>query len=194
MKYFILFYLLIESAMSSVGQTATPRSYHCKEIGWTIWVPDGWAVLSKKAQAGAEARGQKSIEKATGEEVQLQGLKSLISFRRDPLNIFSSSIEPFREEKPGEYEESNRKVYELIYNTFKSEGIKADTSSGQEIIRGNKFYTFKTIIYSRDGEVILQQKMFSRLVKGYDFDITISYSNEEDKQTMLDAWMNSKEL
>ncbi len=195
MKYISLLFLLISIAFSSEAQTdSKARSYYCKEIGWTILVPDGWSVLSKEKQADLQNTGKKAMEKVTEEDIPTQRLKNLISFRRDPLNVFMSTIEPFTEDKPGEYEQNNRKIYGLIYSTFKNEGIKADTASGEEMIRGHKFYTFATKIYSKDGDLILQQKMFSRLVKGYDFGVTISYDNEQDKQAMLDAWLNSTEL
>lgn len=166
--------------------------YKSKEIGWEIRIPSGWSVVSRDVTQKSEEKGQNAVEQSTGQKFDLSSLKHLISFQKNQFNMFASTSEPFMEEFPGEYEENNKNINSLIYQTFIDQGIKADSSSGQEVIQGIKFNTFYTTIYAPDGKVILNQILYSKLINGYDFGVNINYNNEEDKKTMIDAWKKSK--
>lgn len=93
-----------------------------------------------------------------------------------------STSEPFIEQFPGEYQVNNQKIYALIYKTFIDQGIKVDTSSGKEIIQGLEFNTFHTTIHDTRGEIILNQILYSRLINGLSFGVTISYNNLTNKK------------
>ena len=106
--------------------------------------------------------------------------------------MFTSTSEPFKEEFPGEYQQNSKALNEILYNTFVDQGIKTDSTSGKETIQGLEFNTFYTTIYGPNGKVILNQILYSRLINGYDFGVTINYNNEQDKKTMIDALKKSK--
>ena len=72
-----------------------------------------------------------------------------------------STSEPFIEEYPGEYEDNDKKIYELLYSTFVDQGIRVDTSSGKEVIQTMEFNKFYTTIYSPKGEIIMNQILYS---------------------------------
>jgi hypothetical protein len=166
--------------------------YESKEIGWLIEIPKDWSIRSKDIVEANEQKGKDVIEESTGVEIDTKTLKHLISFQKNQFNIFESTSEPFEEEYSGEYEQSIKAQNELIYQALAGQGIKTDTSSGKEVIQGLEFHVFYTTIYGPDGRIILNQILYSRLINGYDFGVSISYNSEEDKKTMIDAWKNSK--
>lgn len=172
--------------------TVTGETYTSKELGWTIEIPKGYAVTSKDVMQAQQQKGLEAIEKATDNTVNTDSLKQLISFIKDKFNNFGSTSQPVHEAYPGEYQENSKYLSTIIYQTFANQGIKADTSTGKEVIQGLEFNALYTKIYSRDGKVILNQIMFARLHKGYDFGININYNNEEDKEILLKALRNSK--
>ncbi|HET6225159.1 MAG TPA: hypothetical protein VFF27_02705 [Bacteroidia bacterium] len=166
--------------------------YESKEIGWSIEIPNDWQIISKDKIEQNEQLGKDAMEKTVGGPIDTKTLKHLISFQKDRFNIFSSTSQPFKEEYAGEYKKNTQLIYDVLYNTFTDQGIKVDTASGKETVQGIEFNTFHTTIYKPDGKVILKQILYSQFLKGFDFGATISYNNEENKETMLKAWKNSK--
>ena len=93
----------------------------------------------------------------------------------------------------GEWKEINAALKELMYSTYVERGIKTDSSTTETIkIDGLEFTSYQMTIYSPEGDVIINQIMYSRLINGLDFGVNINYNNESDKKEMLDAWLNSK--
>ncbi len=166
--------------------------YKSTEIGWSIEIPDGWEVVTKDKIEANDQKGKDAIEKTAGTEVDISGLKHLISFKKNQFNLFASTSEPFKEEYPGEYIENGRNLNKLIFDTYLDLGIMADTSSGTAIIDGLEFRTFETKIFSDDGKLILNQIMYSRLINGFDFGISINYNNDTDRDVMLKVLKESK--
>ena len=166
--------------------------YESKEIGWSIKIPDGWKIISKDSIEAIDERGKSAIENSTGQNIDVKGLKHLISFQKDRFNLFDSTIEPFIELYPGEYQDNNSALNKIVFDTFKNQGIKADTSSGTELIQGMKFNKFFTTIYGPDDNVILNQILYSCLINDYDFGVNINYNNEKDKEIMLQAFLESE--
>jgi hypothetical protein len=166
--------------------------YESKEIGWTMQIPQGWEIVSKDKVEASDKKGNEAMAKVTGQELDTKAMKHLISFQKDQFNLLASTSEPFVQEYPNEYLINNQKIYEILYDTFKSQGIKADTSTGKELVDNLEFDTFYTTIYSPKGEVILNQVLYGRLINGLSFGVTICYNNPEDKNTLLNAWRDSK--
>lgn len=166
--------------------------YKSSEIGWTIEIPKDWSIVSKDKVQENEQKGQEALEKTAGQKIDLASLKHLISFQKNKFNFFASTSEPFKEAYHGEYLKNNKSIRELIYQTYVDNNIKADSSSGKEMIDGIEFNTFYTTIYAPDGKVILNQILYSKLINGHDFGVNINYNNENDKKVMVDAFKNSK--
>ena len=165
--------------------------YASKEIGWAIEIPTDWTVISRDKLEANEAKGKEAIEQSTGLAIEAEGLKHLISFQKNPFNIFTSSSQPFTEQFEGEYQQSTKQTHEIIYQTYTDQGIKSDSSSGIETIQGLVFNTFYTTIYAPNGDVIIHQIIYTRLINGYDFSVNINYNNDEDKKIMVDALKKS---
>ena len=166
--------------------------YESKELGWSIEIPKGWKVVSKDKIQENDEKGKEAIESVTGEALETKTLKHLIAFQKDQFNMLTSTSQPFTEEHPGDYQEASTAVNALIYDALASKGIKADTSSGKEMVQGMEFNTFKSTIYGPDGKILLYQVLYSRLLNGYDFGVNLNYNNDEDKQTLMNAWTNSQ--
>jgi hypothetical protein len=166
--------------------------YKSTEIGWSIKIPEGWTVVAKDIIEANDLKGKTAIEKTAGAEVDISRLKHLISFKKNQFNLFASTSEPYKEEYPGEYIENGKNLNKLIFDTYRDQGIKADSLSGIAIIDGLEFKTFETKIYGKDGTLILNQIMYSRLINGFDFGININYNNVTDRDEMLKALNESK--
>ena len=167
--------------------------YTSEEIGWTIEMPKGWAFINKEKTKELNEKGLRALEKTMDREVDNSGLKNLISLQKDRFNIFQSNSEPFELEYKGEWEENNAAMKELMYTTYLNQGVKADSSATTiEKIDGLEFHKYSFTIYGPKGEVILKQIMFSRLINGFDFGVSISYNNDEYRDELLKVFRNSK--
>ncbi|RCS28223.1 hypothetical protein DUT90_01180 [Polaribacter sp. WD7] len=171
----------------------TGNKYHSKEIGWTMEIPKGWNFTSKDIMEERNKKGMDAINETAGVEYTANELKQLLNFQKDNFNIFQSTSEPFALGYSKQWEENNAGLKKLIYKTFQQNGIKADSTETKNIeIDGLVFQSYKFIVYNSKGEVILNQILYSRLINGLDFGVSINYNNESDKKEMLDAWFNSK--
>ena len=201
----ILFIIItgIAFTLKSCGQVNPNRNidegkveeniYTSQEIGWTVEIPKGWAVVDKEKNKETKKKGLKAIEETTGGEVNFSGLKNLISFQKNQLNIFQSTSEPFELEYEGEWEENNVALKDIIYSTYENQGIKVDSTATKiESIDGLDFQTYSFTIYSPKGEIILNQIMYSKLIDGFDFGVNINYKNEKDRDELLKIFRNSK--
>ncbi|HXP48948.1 MAG TPA: hypothetical protein VN922_03285 [Bacteroidia bacterium] len=181
-----------DSSTKPADETAKPQVYKSNEIGWSIEMPSGWSIVTQGRLDSLDKKGKDIMEKESGDSIDTKGLKHLASFKKNQFNFFGSTIEPFKEDTAGEYDAQNRALDVFLYNTYVNQGIKTDTSTGTEIVQGLKFNVFNAAIHGPDGNVILRQILYSRLINGYDFGVNINYNNEDDKKVMLDAFKNSK--
>lgn len=165
--------------------------YTSDEIGWTIEIPADWKVISKDVMNASYEKGKEVIEEVAG-EIDMSSLKTLISFQKNVMNNFQSTSQPFEESYEGEWLETNQSLKEIIYEAYANQGIMADTASSKATIDGLEFDVFKSVIYTPDGNILLHQELYSRLINGYDFGMTLTYSNESDKAVMMQAMHNSK--
>ena len=165
--------------------------YTSTEIGWTIEIPIGYEVTARDRMDELTDRGMDAVQEVTG-KIDYSGLKHLIGFQKDRLNLFQSTSEPFPLEYEGHWEENNTWIKGVLYDTYAKQGIKADTSSFDAVIDGLKFEGFKSTIYGPSGNVILYQELYSRYINGYDFGAIINYNNKEDRAIMYSVLMSSK--
>jgi hypothetical protein len=166
--------------------------YISSEIGWTIKIPSGWKLVSKNIMDKNQEKGKELISETINSEIDDSGLKHLISFKKNNGNLFQSTSEPFESEYDGQYQETVQFIYQVIYDSFQNQGIKVDAASSYARIDGLKFDLLRITMYGKDGEIILNQEMYTRLINGYLFSATLSYNNAKDKHTMMNVWSNSK--
>ncbi len=190
-----IFFLLIScnsSAPKEVEKQHEAVSYTSNEIGWSIDAPTGFKLTSKQKMAESEKKGKEAIGEVYDGDIKTDSLKHLISFQKNQLNMFDSTIEPYSENKSGSYHENNQLLKKLLFDTYTKQKIRVDTASTITEVAGQQFNIFEIKVYGPSGEIAMTQLMYSKYYKGYDFGITILYNNEIDKSLMLEALNNSK--
>jgi hypothetical protein len=136
-------------------------------------------VLSKETIRENTEKGKKLIEKTYEGEVDASGLKQLLNLRKDRFNSFLSTMEHYDAGGAGSYEEYNQKLYQVMKDTYAAQGMKVEYSEDSASVDGLLFNVFTSRIYNKEGTaVILNQIMYSRLINGYDFGMTISYNSQ----------------
>lgn len=196
MKAFILTFCMaffitgISDAQTKNDDVA--NTYTSKEIGWTMPLPEGWTILSQAQVDEYDQKGLKAIEETVGAEIDYSELKHLISFKKDPFNVFQSTIEPFKEEYPGEWKANNDALKGIIYDTYVNQGIKVDSSKTTiEKIGGIDFQCYSFIIYAPNGTVIIKQVLYNCLMKGYSFGVNLNYNTEATRKELYTVWRKS---
>lgn len=200
---FVFLFLLASISLASCKQVDPNKQidegkyekniYTSNEVGWTIEVPQGWKITTREQNEAFEKKGREAMEELVDGEIDVSQLKDLIGFQKNQFNIFQSSTEPFKEEYDGEWKENNALIKTLIYNTYLGQGIKVDSSKTTSTrVSGLNFETYNFTIYSPNGDVILNQIMYSRLINNLSFGVNINYNNEDDKNEMLNSWKKSK--
>src|SRR5436190_2260788 len=178
---------------TGAGKLDEKYVYSVKEIGWSAKLPKEWTVVSKRESEKNSERGQKYIEESLGKKIDASGLIELIMISKNKFNSFISTMEPFDESTEGPYDDQNYFVHNLIKETYQSKNIHAEYEIGATRVDGVMLDWFYSKIFSPDKKnIILRQKMFSALINGYDFSMTISYNNETDEQTLINIVNSSK--
>jgi hypothetical protein len=176
-----------------VGSIDERNIYTANMVGWTVKLPENWNVITKRESYEMSKKGKEAIEKSTGLKINGTSLIELINLKKDAANSFLSTIQHYNEADDGNYSQHNKAIIDVLKSTYKSKKIKADYEEGTANIDDLEFETFAIKIYSDNKtKVILHQKMFSRLINGYDFSITINYNNETDRQTLFKVINSSK--
>lgn len=173
--------------------SVTGNTYTNDEIGWTIEIPSGWNIISRDKIKEMNSLGKESITEATGQSINAQGLKQLLCFQKNSFNSFLSTSYPFDTEAQGEWEKTNVLVKQVLLETYTKSGFQTDASDTETVkIDGLDFRTFQIQLHGPDGKVALTQRLYGRLINGYDFGITISYNSEADRDVMLGVLQNSR--
>ncbi|AXG72072.1 hypothetical protein KORDIASMS9_04334 [Kordia sp. SMS9] len=167
--------------------------YVSKEIGWQLKVPKGWEIITKSQKDDYSQKGKKVFKDVHDMDVDDSSVKDLIAFKKDKYNIFLSNSESFKETYEGEWKESSANLKSILYDTYKSKGINVDSMATiTERIDGLDFERIGFVIYGSDGEVILNQLYYRKLINGVAFNVILNYNNEKDKRIMQDALFSSK--
>lgn len=156
--------------------------YTNKEIGWSLTIPEGWDLIKKGIN-----------EESSDSRMNYVDIKSLVSFQKGEYNLFQSTIEPFEIEYEGEWQENERALKYVIYQTYESQGIIIDTSATiSEEIDGVHFHTYSFSISDNNEETVMEQIIYRAPINGYDFGVVLSYNNEGDRDELLAAFRKSK--
>lgn len=176
---------------SRSGLEALEKVYHSKKIGWTIEIPDGWHVVPIE-QLEAYDQQAEALLAPTDNPVLANKMEYLVAFQKDDNNMFSSTIERYVEKYPGEYEATFEDVKRNIHTAFRVQNVNVDTSSGKRTFGGKEFLYYNTAIYDKNYMYIMNQLMFSRMHRGYDFAINITYDKQEYLDTLLAIFERSE--
>ena len=167
--------------------------YTSNEIGWTMHVPKGWTILTRDQVERFQNKGKQAIEGEIGVEVDTEGLKNLLSLRKDRFNLLQSTSQPFIEEYEGEWKESNNALKQLLVDTLQGNEINTTaTATTTETIDGVEFETYELTLKTKEGNEFLRQLLYSSLINGYDFGVNITYNNAQNRDEILSAWRASR--
>ncbi|RZK56627.1 MAG: hypothetical protein EOO87_04970 [Pedobacter sp.] len=172
-------------------EKAAASVYKNEEIGWEIEIPLGFNMISQARIDANDKLGKEAIGKVYDGDVKVDSLKHLLSFNKNRFNLFDSTIEPYTEEKPGEYEANNLLIKKLIFDTYNKQGIKIDTSSNKVEVSGKQFFAFYIKVYGPNGTLVLNQVMFNKAIKNHDFGVNITFNNAIDSALLIDAFKKS---
>ncbi len=168
------------------GKIDESFKYTCNEVGWQTYLPKDWNLITKEENKKLNDKGKEAIKKSLGTEVDMSGVKDLVNLKKDIYNSFLSTIEKYDVTGMGNYYDHNLYVDKVLHDAYNAKKIKTEIKQGSEKIYGINFHTMEIKIYRPNSdEILLTQKMYSTLLKGYDFAMLINYNNENDRQILL---------
>lgn len=175
-----------KQAELTTGNVDQSFKYTCNEVGWQTYLPKDWHFITQDETKKMNEKGRELIEKSSGSAVDMSGLRELVNLKKDPFNSFLSTIEKYDAKTMGSYEDHNADVEEVVKQAYRSKDIKFELKDGSEKIDNVLFHVVEIKIFTPGGDkILLNQKMYSALLKGYDFGMTMNYNNEDDKQILL---------
>lgn len=182
----LTFFMLITTLCNAQQESVT---FTYKEVGWTITLPKGYTVIDSATEAASLKTGKKIMEESNGVQIDVSGLRTLISASKNQFSYFNATITPFDPKEDGNYEENNQVLKDAMFKTFTDQipGGNIDSSSTNTMIDGIRFDKFQIKIPIGDNTV-MTMIMLSRLHKKYDFGITYLYLDATTKleiETML---------
>jgi hypothetical protein len=157
------------------------KEYDFEKVGWKIQIPSNLTVLSAAEIARYNKRGADAIGKTYDTTINFEETETLLSLQRDKMNMLGATITPYDPKKDGDWAETNEGLKAILYETFKTQmpDCGVDTSSTVEVINGLSFQVFKSKITFPKQQLVLNSLLYSKLRKGYDLGITISYTDEK---------------
>ena len=186
---------LVEKRQAIVnGKLDDALTYIVAEIGWSTHLPAGWDVMRPETAQQMQTQGQKVMEKTAEAQVDVSALKQLLNLRKDPFNILLSTMEPYDEAANGSWLEAHKELIGLMADSYKQMGVKlGQTKLGVETLDGLEFQTWQAEVLDPSGQsVLIVQKMYSRLIHGHDFAITVTTNNEPDRESLTKLVQSSK--
>ncbi|EJL74252.1 hypothetical protein [Chryseobacterium populi] len=185
---FILFLLLFQnySAQSS------DSDFYSKDFKWTIKIPEGFEKVNNEEWAKMQGKGEDALEKTSGQKVINQA-KIIFVVKSSNFNYLEANYQPFDPSVDGNYEETNKAVNDVLYQTFKDNmpGSKIDTVSTKEKINNLLFYKYVTKI-TMPNNMVMELQMYSRLFDKKEFTINIMFMDPKKGEEMINAWKASK--
>jgi len=175
MRLIILTLILTITLLSGKGQVTTKQDHQFKfpQVGWKVKVPSDFTIMDSAQVAALGNNGANDATTAFGTT------KTLVSFNKGQYNFFSSTITPFDPARDGDWNEISSKRKNRILESLRTQApaIKIDTLSSVETIDGLEFHKFQ-IITTYQSKLVMNTLMYSRLYKGFDYGINISYTDE----------------
>ncbi|MFC5046131.1 hypothetical protein ACFSTE_04815 [Aquimarina hainanensis] len=167
------------------------KTFTTPEIGWTMAFIDNWEIessrnLDKDIKEGIEKIKESGITpNITGKEIKL------ITFRKNTISKFQSTIIPFKESYKNEWHDKYPLIKKHIYDIFNAQEVTVDSTSNKETIDGVPFEVFTLKIYQNNKQ-IMEQNMYRTYLNGYDFIINMTNDRPLYKKQMLRTFRKSK--
>ena len=189
----IIIIFLLESCKPK-ADPLTKRTYTAEKIGWTINLPgEKWKMLSNEEFERLKIKSKKNGENSSDRAVDYPIIEQLISFNKNKLNKFFSTIMPYDITVDGDYDKSLTTMHEFLKYRYASDNVPAEHEMGATRIGGMMLDWFNTDVFSPGKEKrIKSERMYSCLINNYFFSMTICYDNEKDRETLQNVVLSSK--
>lgn len=166
--------------------------YHYPDLGWTMPIPPGWRVLSASELRQINEKGRRMIETTTGEAIVDASVK-LIFLRESPTNLFTSAAQLHDEATDGPYAENQNLMFDVILQSYRDAGIPIRHAREHENIDGISFEVLHVTLLSPDAsEEVSQQRMYLALLGPTSLTVSVTASDERQRNAMLTSWRASK--
>ncbi|TMI75405.1 MAG: hypothetical protein E6H09_00920 [Bacteroidetes bacterium] len=84
-------------------------------------------------------------------------------------------------------------IQNMMLEFYKAKGVPEEHELGAVRIDGVMFDRFCTKLYTVDKKkIILEQKLFSALINGYVFSMSMNFNNSDDEEALMHLVMNSR--
>lgn len=166
------------------AETEATTELIAEEIGWTFRYPNDWKVLSDVEIAVLEGRGEVAMEETLDTEI-IGGHRNILYLRKDTINLFTASVEPF-DPAYGPYPAQRNEVFRSLVETYLAAGLEIVHDTGSEQIDGLEFFTLNVTVFKPGTrEVLMHQTMYDRLFgNGVSLLISLNWNNERDLTTL----------
>ena len=167
------------SCKGQSNSTIKTREVGYPQVGWKIDIPSDFTILDSAQINANNSRGATAVENTFNDKLDLSEMQTLVSLKKGETNTLTATITPFDPDVDGDWEEEDLKVKSIIVETLESQapGTSVDTSSHVEKIGGLEFRKFR-VIATLPNKMVINMAIYSRLHMGYDFGITVTYSDE----------------
>jgi hypothetical protein len=185
-------FLLLCVPHSGFAQGST-KTLQFNEVGWTLHIPPGTPLHSDQVDSLIKVTPQ-STQQHGGTPPDFSGMRVLFSFVDPPYNTFASAITHFHANLyPSwiQYHERWEKGVLQQLEAMKPRLLVKDTASDTAMIDGLVFQRYYYKTYYPQSGLTLQTYLYARLVRGYDFMVTISYTDEQVGQQFLSILQGS---
>src|SRR5262245_56379301 len=152
------------------GKLDDKSVYTADQVGWTIQLPPDWDMKS-----GIKVANPKLIQ--------------LVTIEKDRFSRFQATIEPWDETKGVSYIFYNEIAFQILVKmnlsqnkAYYSPKMRFHYSRGSATFNGLSFDKFDYRIDSPDGtETIMNLRMYSRLINGYNFVMSTVFNSGADE-------------
>ena len=193
MKKLFITLSILAFILSGCNRRMPAGEFYDRMFGWRITIPEGFDKESSRSLERNTENSRQMFENTFGEKIEATPMQilSLIS-REGGFNRISALYAGyFNPLLHGCFSENVRNVNVITYEMLSTQwqGWTFDTLTTIEQIDGFDFYVLKVKATNQDD--ILNVLSYRRLFGTKMFTFSISYTNEEIGQQILDAWRNS---
>jgi hypothetical protein len=189
LQLFLISFFILSTAIGQPNDSV----FYFKEVGWTIKLPAGFKIVDSLTRAASVIKGEAMIEKTMKTDIDTANTIHLISASRDKANYFTASLA-----NPGfvnidNWEETDRLVKAIVYNTLQSQlpKTKIDTSSITETLQQVDFRSF-TMDIKINAKVTLHSILLTSFYKDYFFSIRCLYTDDKIGNEIITMLKTSK--
>jgi hypothetical protein len=161
------------------------------DFGWTMMVPAAFKAVSDAEVKRINQKGKVAIEETIDQEIPLN-TKAIFNYRKDFMHYMEANYQPYDVKKDGAYLETNRAIYDVVYQTFEREmpDAKIDTAQEFETVNGLQFSRFKVKI-RLDAKFQIKMYMYNHLFGNKDLTVTFMFVDAKIGDEMLRNWRQS---